>query len=320
MKRNKRNKKNKKWSLIVLGILIGLMIAFLALIAFYFVYSYDTDAEEINTPVTETSSNEEPVFDNFYVKFFKEAGNGDSILVCNDACMLIDAGHNSDGPAIVKNLKDLGVKELKYLVGTHPHEDHIGGLDDVILSNITVGEVMMPDKTADTKTFRDVLLAIQEKNLEINVPEPGETYSLGDDSFTILGPISPDESANNNSIVILYEHHCDDGTSVSTFLFAGDAESKEEKEILASGRLKRVDVLKVGHHGSSTSTTKEWIDILNPGVAVIMCEEGNKYGHPHKETLDILNRYNVLTLRTDTNGTVTVRTDEHGGVYYDTER
>ena len=252
--------------------------------------------------------------DDFFVKFFEEAGNGDAILICNDECMMIDAGHNGDGTKLLPQLDGI---TLKYLVGTHPHEDHIGGLDDIIL-NVPVTEVMLPEKTSTTKTYISVLEAIQEKGLQINVPEVGEVYQLGNDSFTILGPVSEAKDANNNSIVILY-HHTDKTGNTTRFLFSGDAEGEEESEIVDTGLLEDVDVYKVGHHGSRTSTSEEWLSIIKPELSVIMCGSGNSYGHPHDVTVDKLESAGSIVLRTDVDGTVTV-TAGNGELYYETSR
>lgn len=256
--------------------------------------------------------------DDFFVTFFDETGNGDAILLCNiGECMMIDAGHNGDGTKLLPELKERSVTSLKYLVGTHPHEDHIGGLDEIIKSDVKVGEVMLPEKTSTTKTYISVLEAIRDAKLEINVPKVGEVYHLGTDSFTILGPVSKAEDMNNNSIVILY-HHIDESGNKTSFLFTGDAEAKEESEIISTGLLEDVSVYKVGHHGSRTSTSDAFLKIIHPEFAVIMCGIDNSYGHPHSETLEKLNGLGTLVLRTDIDGTVTMTVQE-GKIDYVTE-
>ncbi len=235
---------------------------------------------------------------------FIDVGQGDSILIqVGDENMLIDAGTNESGPVVTQYLTDLGISHLDWVIATHPHEDHIGGLDDVILQ-MDVGRVMMPSKEHTTQTFEDVLDAIESKNLTITLPEAGDTYPLGDGKFTILGPVTDyGDDLNNWSIVLRLDY------GDTSFLFTGDAESAAEADILDSGLSVDADVLKVGHHGSDTSTSQDFLDAVSPDFAVISAGTDNDYGHPHQTTLDKLMAAQINLCRTDLQGTVVITSD-----------
>ena len=237
---------------------------------------------------------------------FLDVGQADSILVQlpNGQVMLIDAGNNDDGPFVVSYLKRQGIKKIDYLVGTHPHEDHLGGLDDVIRS-FDIGRVYMPRVTATTKTFEDVLLAIKKKGLKIAAAGAGVTVVDQDGlKVNFIAPAgSGYEDLNNWSAVTGIQY------GAAAFLFTGDAEAQSEEEMLTSGANLKADVLKVGHHGSSTSTTPAFLKAVAPKYAVISAGAGNDYGHPHKETLARLKKAGVKVYRTDLDGTVVFTSD-----------
>lgn len=214
---------------------------------------------------------------------FLGVGQADSILIIqDDEYMLVDAGNNADSDFVVDYLNDQGVDELDYVIGTHPHEDHIGGLDAVI-DAFEVETVLMPDVEADTVTYSDVIDSINNKGLAITRPEYGDEYTLGDAKFTILAPNSDNYSdVNNYSIVILLEYR-DTKT-----LLTGDAEVESEEEILAKEIDIDADLLKLGHHGSDSSTSQEFFDAVSPDYVVICYGEDNTYGHPSNETMQKL--------------------------------
>ena len=231
---------------------------------------------------------------------YLDVGQADSILLASDGeYMLIDAGNNEDGNDVVSYLRKVGADELKYAVGTHPHEDHIGGMDNVI-NELTVDEVLLPNATANTKTYGDVLTAIENKSVPVSVPKAGDTYQLGEATITVLAAEQADE-LNNTSIVLRATY------GDTSFLFTGDAETPVENDILSSGATVKSDVLKVGHHGSDTSTGAAFLAAVAPKAAVICVGEGNSYGHPTQATLDKL--AGVPVWRTDKNGTVIAMTD-----------
>lgn len=235
---------------------------------------------------------------------FIDVGQGDAILVeADDAAMLIDAGENNKGSLVVDYLKNHHITKLDYIIGTHPHSDHIGGMDTV-LKAFPVDKVILPSVSHTTKTFEDVLDAIEEKNLKITKPLVGTSYSLGSASFTILSPTSePYQDMNNYSIVIKLTY------GKNSFLFTGDAEKLVEKELLKSGLDLSADVLKLGHHGSASSSSQDFLDAVNPSHAVICVGKNNDYGHPHVETMQLMQDLNVKLYRTDLQGTVVFTSD-----------
>lgn len=235
---------------------------------------------------------------------FIDVGQGDAILIQQgESAMLIDAGGNSNGSQVVSFIKGQGISRLEYIVGTHPHEDHVGGLDDVIKA-FDIGKVIMPDIIHTTKTFEDVLAAIQGKGLKITKAVPGNNYSLGGADLEIVGPISISNSDLNNASVV-----CRIVYGSNSFLFAGDAESKSESQIISAGYNLSADVLKAGHHGSKTSSSDAFLSKIQPKHVVIMVGAGNTYGHPSHETLEKLTSQGISIYRTDLAGTITITSD-----------
>lgn len=234
---------------------------------------------------------------------FMDVGQGDAVLIaCGGEYMLIDAGDNSKGTAVQNYLTKQGVKTLKYVVGTHPDADHIGGMD-VVLYKFDCNTVIMPDVTSDTATYRDVLDAMKAKGYRNTVSKPGNSYTLGDARFVIAGPGKAYEDTNNNSIVIRMTH------GDNSFLFTGDMEEQAEADILQGKVSLQADVLKVGHHGSSSSSSEAFLEAVSPSYAVISCGEDNSYGHPHSQTLNVLRKMGVQVFRTDEQGTITASSD-----------
>ena len=215
--------------------------------------------------------------------------------------MLIDASTAEYGEGIADYIKDNGYSKIDYLVATHPHADHIGGMQDVV-EQLEIGEIYMPKASSTTKTYKNLLKAIKAKGNKINTAKAGNTiYSDSSLGIDILAPNSDSyEEINDYSVVIKLVY------GSKSFLFTGDAEKLSENEITADVS---ADVLKVGHHGSSTSSSDKFIKRVNPEYAVISCGEGNSYGHPHKETIKTLNKYDIEVFRTDTMGTIIAQTD-----------
>ncbi len=230
---------------------------------------------------------------------FIDVGQGDSILIKQSGHnMLIDAGDNQYKDTVVDYLKKNNITKLDYVIGTHPHADHIGGLDAVI-NTFDVGKVMMPNVTHTTKTFENVLNAVKNKGLKITIPNVGDNYKLGNASFEIAAPNSDNyASLNDYSIVARMVF------GKTSFLFTGDAEGISETEMLENDCNLKSDVLKVGHHGSDTSTGVSFLDTVNPKYAVIQVGEDNKYNHPTTEILDRLKERNITIYRNDLDGTI----------------
>lgn len=294
MKCFKRKPKEK----IRLGVIVVLLITILLNV---FGCGINNESEKVTSKQMKNNKKiDENTGGNVQVHYI-DVGQADSILITQSGhSMLIDGGNNGDSELVTNYLRKQGISNLDYVVGTHPHEDHIGGLDAVI-KEFDIETIYMPKKTATTKTYKDVITAIKNKNMKITLPKRGTVFKLGDAECTIVAPDNKEyEDVNNYSIVIklIYKD--------TSFLFTGDAEGESEKEMLKSGYNTKADVLKVGHHGSVSSTTKKFLNEVSPKYAVISCGKENKYGHPHKETIQALNAKNVQLYRTDKMGTIIV--------------
>ena len=238
---------------------------------------------------------------------FIDVGNADSILLmCGGKTMLIDAGENNDGDRVVNYIHSQNVRKLDYVIATHPDSDHIGGMDTVV-NEIPVGIFIMPimpdESTPTTKTYLDLLEALDRKGIEITLPEPGMNFFLNEAKAEILGPVGTFDNNNNMSVI------CKVTNGVNRFLFMGDAESIAESALLGTNADIRADFLKIGHHGSNTSSKDALLDAVSPRYAVIMCGEGNSYGHPHADTVKRLKNHNTTVFRSDINGNIIVTSD-----------
>lgn len=277
-------------------------ISFISILIILFSVVYALNEKEINE--TFGLDNISPAFqevDSNLVVTYLDVGQADAILIQNnEEAMLIDAGNNEDGELLVEYFQENNITKFQYVVGTHPHEDHIGGLDDVI-KHFEVEKVYLPDVITTTKTFTDVLDAIEEKNLTYTVPKIGEGFYLGEAFITVIYTGTDEKELNNSSIILKLTF------GSTTFLFTGDAEEKVEKLILNQDI--RADVLKVGHHGSEYSTSNDFLTAVNPKYAIISVGENNSYGHPNQVVLDKLNQQEIEIHRTDQEGTIIVTSD-----------
>lgn len=244
---------------------------------------------------------------------FIDVGQADAMLIRlpNGQNMVIDAGNNADASTVVNYIKGKGITRIDYVIGTHPDEDHIGGLDAVI-NNFSIGKVYMPNKTHTTQTYQDVINAINAKGVPLYYGKAGVTVlNTTADGKTLkanmVAPVGTSYSDMNDYSIVLRMQY-----GYTSFLFSGDAETQSETEILNSGQTISANIYKVGHHGSSTSTTQNYLNRINPSVAVISCGLNNNYGHPHQATIDRLKAKGIKIYRTDLQGTIIITTSGSG--------
>lgn len=234
---------------------------------------------------------------------FIDVGQADSALVtCDGHSMLIDGGNADDSNLVYSVLQRETNGHLDYVVGTHAHEDHIGGLSGAFEAD-TADVTFCPVTEYDSKAFRNFKTRADERGGGITIPAVGDTFTLGEASVTVVAVNSVPEDTNNTSIVIRIVY------GDTSFLFTGDAEQETEEKILETGQDIESTVLKVGHHGSSTSTSQTFLDAVSPTYAVISCGKDNSYGHPHSETLAKLASAGVEVFRTDELGDIYCTSD-----------
>ena len=264
-------------------------------------------AEPTATRATVTTVKSTPVSGEELSVHMIDVGQGDATLIRQgDAAMLIDAGTAEGGDKVVAYLKQQGIERLDYVIATHAHSDHIGGMTRVLKAfkvNKFLMKFMPEGFTPTTATYERMLNTLVDKNVPVKETAVGDVYKLGDATVRIVGPARDFEDMNDQSVVCLVTY------GQRRFLFQGDAETPSENAILDSGQDVAADVLKVGHHGSSTSTLKAYLQAVNPSVALISCGQDNEYGHPHQETLQKLKKQKAAVYRTDKNGTVVIATD-----------
>lgn len=234
---------------------------------------------------------------------FIDVGQGDStLIVCGGEAMLIDAGVPEKGTAVQLYLKKHNVSRLKYLVLTHPDSDHIGGAP-VIITKFPIDAAYISNYTKSNEIYEKLMQAFEYKNLKPAVPEVGSTCTLGKAAVTFLAPNKKYDNPNDSSIALIIQY------GKKRFLFTGDASASAEADIMANGLDISADVYKAGHHGSRYSSSQAFLDEVKPAASVISCGEGNKYGHPHAETLNRFRADDIAVYRTDEEGTVIASTD-----------
>jgi competence protein ComEC len=241
--------------------------------------------------------------DSYFEIHYIDVGQADAALVlCDNKAMLIDGGNAADSNLIYAYLKKYSIDHLDYMICTHPHEDHVGGLSGA-LNYAKVDTVYAPVLSYDSKAFSNFLANLKKQGVSITVPLPGYGFSLGSAAVKVLGPINPSDDPNNSSIVLRLEY------GKTSFLFTGDAEREEEQNLLDAGSTLASTVLKVGHHGSANSTTYPFLREISPRYAVISVGKDNTYGHPTQAALSRLRDADVTVYRTDMQGDIICSSD-----------
>lgn len=239
-----------------------------------------------------------------------DIGQGDSIFIqCNGKNMLVDSGPVEGEDDLIKFLQSKNIKKLDYVLVTHQHADHIGGMPEV-LKNFDVDRFIMyelPEQMVPTsKAYKKLLQSLLDYNITVKAANDmvGESFMLGDAKITVLGPIDGDSDNLNNLSVVTRVEYGD-----TAFILSGDAEKEEEKDIIKSGAELSADVYKVGHHGSKTSSTNKYLEAINPKYALISAGNDNSYNHPSEKTLEKLSEKGIEYYITKEDGDITVTSD-----------
>lgn len=239
---------------------------------------------------------------------FIDVGQGDCIYIAAGAeNMLIDCGEADESVRAVGYLRDMGVRRLDYVIGTHPHSDHMGGMDNII-NAFEIGEFIIPHLDDEdipvTSYFLRFLDAAEKHGVKLSEAVTGSEFTVGDAHCEVIAPNSDKyDDLNNYSVGIIVRHGSE------SFIFTGDAEGVAEQEMIDGGRLGKTDVYKVGHHGSSSSSTADFLDVIRPDIAVISCGAGNPYGHPTDAVIKRLSAYTDNIYRTDLCGNIVITSD-----------
>lgn len=305
----KRSKKDKN------KLIIQLLVIALIFLMSYFGYECTENGgfkNTINQAVASLSTSSKPTIERKIVDGIMEihtidVGQGDSILVIQkDQVMLVDCGTRAKGSTVVEYLKELGITKIDILVGTHSHDDHMGGMAEVI-RNFEIGTLYAPDNSKESITtfwYMDFLDAVSEKNVNWVYPEVGTTFGVGDANVQIVAPNSKEYNNMNNYSIVLRVTYGE-----TDVLLMGDAETLSEEEIMNNGLYIDVDVLKLGHHGSSTSSSEKFLNATTPQYAIMSVGKGNTYHHPIKSVMERLENMEITVYRTDESGTIIMSTD-----------
>ena len=288
----KSKKVNKLFNIIIFILVVSIGLIYGKQEIFKNSYSYKDDNK---------SSISNNINSNLEIYFF-DVGQADSILIKNnDDTVLIDAGNRNDGENLANYIKnDLKINDIDIVIGTHPHEDHIGGMN-YIIDSFDVGEIYLPDVTSNAKFFEKLLDSIESKDYKISIPKIDEEIKLNNLVFNVLSVDDNDKNINDCSIVLKLNY------LDTKYLFMGDASKSVEKKLLDKDI--KADVIKIGHHGSSYSSSKKFLESVNPNIAIISVGKDNKYKHPTKSVLNTLNNLNIKYYRTDIDGTIKLVSD-----------
>ena len=254
-------------------------------------------------PASSTVQTQTPAEGSSFSVNFIDVGQALSVLVtCDGQSMLYDGGNVADGSLVVSYLESAGVTRLEYVICSHAHEDHVGGLA-AVLAKFPAGHVYAPVTQNDTQCFQDFVKYTQQQGLNVEIPAVGTSWQLGSATVQVLGPVAQYDDTNDTSLVLRIDY------GQTSFLLTGDMESDAEKDLVESGANLDVDVLQVGHHGSETSTSYVFLNEVLPEMGVISVGTGNSYGHPHEAALSRLRDAGVDVYRTDLMGTITIASD-----------
>lgn len=263
-------------------------ILYILLIFFFFSFIYYNNCKNINT-----------YKDNLMIHYI-DVNQGDSALIqYKNTNILVDGGTKENSKKLIKYLKENGVSSLDYIIATHPHDDHIGSLSEIV-KNFKVKNFYGAKVTANTNSFKELVVMLKKKNLKIRpILAP---FKLTLDDSVSLNFISPNklkyDNLNNYSLVFSLNYND------FSFLFTGDAEKEAEEEMIKNNYNLKCNILKLGHHGSNTSTTKAFLEKCNPDIAIVSCALGNDYGHPNKDLINTLNKKNIKIYKTYKDGNI----------------
>lgn len=288
----KSKKVNKLFNIIIFILVVCISLIYGKQEIFKDSYSYKDDNK---------SSISNNINSNLEIYFF-DVGQADSVLIkSNDDTVLIDAGNRNDGENLVNYIKnDLKINDIDIVIGTHPHEDHIGGMN-YIIDSFDIGKIYLPDVTSNAKFFEKLLDSIESKDYKISVPKIGEEIKLNNLVFNVLSVDDNDKNINDCSIVLKLNY------LDTKYLFMGDASKSVEKKLLDKDI--KADVIKIGHHGSSYSSSNKFLESVEANIAIISVGKDNKYKHPTKSVLNTLNNLNIKYYRTDIDGTIKLVSD-----------
>lgn len=302
MKKQKVTKKN-----------FGLFIAAGALVFLLNILGLDVSFQESSKPNIEKVNTERDIQSEIIETetdsqdvmkvHFLDVDQGLAILVqLGDDVLIYDGGERDTSSFVVAYLKEQGITEIDYLISSHYDSDHVSGLIGCLYA-FDVKNVIGSNYVHDSKLYTSFMTAVEEEGLEVQYPPVGTQFQMGEAVITILSPTEIVRDSNSNSLAIMLSY------KKSDFIFTGDADYKSERDMIVSGLNLDCEVLSVGHHGSASATSEIFLDATTPDYAVISCGKNNSYGHPHKETIEFLNSYEVEILRNDESGTILVETD-----------
>lgn len=309
---NTKNGRKKKLTKALLAIIILVLVIIVET-----VITSDEQQEPEQPNISNSQTQEQPTEVTGDLKLHMiDVGQADSFLfVKGDKVALVDCGTRSTGKDAVEYIKSLGITRIDYVFGTHPHDDHMGGMYDII-TNFEIGKIIIPQVKEGQVTanwYIKLMKQIVEKNYEVEYSKTGNEYSLGDAKIQIVwqSELEQDNVNNYSNIIKVCLGDMD-------VLMTGDAETEIEEEVLRSGVQIDAEILKVGHHGSDTSSSDIFLDDVNPDYGLISCKVGNKYEHPTKDTIEKLQQREVEVYRTDECGTV-IATITPSGVTFNCE-